>query len=249
MTPQPLRGDQSTRTSAQAAAPAAGRVQLPPGLVERIGPLEADLVSLHRTDFSTPEARMQAVRQWQTANAVALKAELDARSEAQRPEREQREAEARARLETTLDAQVAAGQIGSLEAEFIKLARAAYDSPEQRRAAIAQWQSQKGAAFQAEMDARRASDAPRRDALQAEAYAQRQQQIAAALASGRMGPREAELLQLSQNPDPNPAARQEAMRSWMVDHGTEMNAELTTRRSGITAEPISPAGPADSSAP
>ena len=122
-----------------------------------MGTLQSQLLRLSQTEFATPAARQQAIRQWQTANAAALKAELAARSEIQRPQQERLQAAARVRLDQALDEQVAAGKIGTLHAEFIRVARTQFDSPEQRMAAITQWQIQKGAAFKAETDKRRAT--------------------------------------------------------------------------------------------
>jgi len=242
MTPPPVRGDETIRTDAEVNGSVAGLVQPSPGLAGGKGPLEAELIKLLRTDFATPQARQQSIRQWRTANAAALKVEIDARSEAQRPERERREADARVRLATTLDAQIAAGNIGSLQAEFIRLVKTPFDSPKQRRAAIDLWQAQKGAALESEMQTHHANDAPRLVALKAEAYARRQQQIAAAVASGRLGPREAELQQFSQNPVLDPAAKQESLRSWLAAHRAELKKELGARGGAVAI-------PSDASAP
>lgn len=218
-------------------------------MMKGMGPLESKLLQLHRTEFKTPEARKQAIQQWISTNSDGLKVELDARRKVEKPERDRQQAEAQVRLEKTLNDQVAAGKLGKLEGEFIKLSRASFDNPEQHSAAIKQWQTEKGAALHAETEGRRARDAPRVAALQAEALVHRKQQMDAALASGRIGRRESELVLLSQNPDLEPTARQEAVRTWLNTHGEELKAEKDARRQTISLKPVIPDAPNNSATP
>jgi len=225
------------RLSPDQTAVEAQREQRLAEFTSRLGPLEAALVRLHQTKFENPAARQQAVRQWYAENGPAFEQELEARRESKRPELDRLQAEARARLDGSLADQVAAGKLGPLEAEFIKLTRTPFESVEQRRAAIEQWQAHNGAAFDAEREKRRLSDAPRLAALQAEAFARRQQRIADALQGGRIGPREAEFLRLRDDIKSDPAARAEFVRAWLATHGAELNAELEARRERALAVP------------
>ena len=112
-----------------------------------------------------------------------------------------------------------------------------------------QWQAQKGAALRAETADRRAREAPRRDALNAEALAIQQRQVQTAVAEGRMGPREAEFIQISRSPELAPAARRDAVREWMASHGAELRAEIDTRRTALPVPPVRPASPVHPPAP
>jgi len=227
----------SERVSPDQTVVEAEREQRLAEFTSRLGPLEAALVRLHQTKFESSAARQQAIRQWYAENGPAFEQELEARRESKRPELERLQAEARARLDGSLADRVAAGKLGPLEAEFVKLTRTPFESVEQRRAAIEQWQARNGAAFDAERERRRVSDAPRLAALQAEALARRQQHIADALQGGRIGPREAQFLRLRDDPQPDPTARAEVVRAWLATHGAELNAELEARRERALAAP------------
>lgn len=242
-----------SKTNVALATPEAGQAAKGDPNVTKIkkgmGPLQAELLKLHRTEFKTPEASQQAIRQWLTTNSDGLKVEMDARRKAEKPERDRLEAEVRVRLDKTLNDQVAAGKMGKLEGEFIRLTRASYDSPEQRSAAIQHWQTEKGAALHAETESRRAREAPRVAALQAEAFVHRKQQVDAALASGRIGRRESELMLLSQNPDLEPTVRHDAVRTWLNTHGDELKAEKEARRQQALTKQGFPSTPNISPAP
>lgn len=201
----------------------------PSSFSSRTGPVETELIALQRAPFATPEAKQRAIREWHQSRGAALKTELAARHEMERPERERLEAENRAQHEKFLDDQVANGKIGAKEAQFIKLLRKSYTSAAQRRSAIEGWRGLHGAAMDAEREQRRAAEAPQLAALQADLLAQRRQQIGEALQHGRIGPREAELMRILFDPHIDPPARHHAVRDWMEKHGSELRAEQAAR--------------------
>jgi len=239
----------SAQTNLPNAIKSAVTTERPPGGGNGLGPLEAELLKLQRAPFETPEARQQAIRQWHIAHGAPLKAEIDARREAGRPERERQEAEIRVKADQNLNDLVADKKIDKLEAELIKLTRTSFDNPEQHRAAMERWRGKKGAAFEAEREERRAREAPRIAALQAESLVARQQQIDAGVKNGSIGPREAELMKLHQNPAMDPVARNTAVQKWIAAHGAELKAEHDARRQRMPAETLLPAAPGEPAAP
>lgn len=118
----------------------------------KLGVLEAKLMKLVRNHESSPRGRREAVRAWQRKNAVALKAEREARHVADRAGIKiatQTPSES-----TRLEKSVREGKTGPLEAEFIRLLRSLEKNPRGRREAVRAWQQKNGAALDAERRAR-----------------------------------------------------------------------------------------------
>jgi hypothetical protein len=87
----PLRGDEINRNDGELSglpAESRERDQRQSEAGKRLSPLAVELLGLQRKNFETPEARRQAVLQWRTVHGAALKVEIDARREAERPARE-----------------------------------------------------------------------------------------------------------------------------------------------------------------
>ncbi len=230
-TPEPRDADNGSEMRKYQPDPGA---QLPP--------LAKQLFQLQRASFDTPEARGVAIRQWFAANGAALKAESDARREAERPARESMEREARLRLQEALDEQVALGRLGALEAEFMRLTRAPFNSATERHEAVRKWNARNGAALKAERDGRRAREAPETAALRAEAAETSRLRIADALEKGLVGPRQAELMSLHARADLTPAEKGAAIRNWMATHGNALRSEQAARRGSAPPGPPGPPG-------
>lgn len=225
------------------------QIERTPPPANQLGPVETELIAVIRAQFPNPEARQNALRQWHEKNGAALKAEVDSRNEAQRPAHEALQNEANKRFEESLGNQINAGRIGKLEAELISLTRLPFKSDEQRLAIIAQWRTEKGAALDAERDNRRSAEAPHLVALRAQERALRHRQIQQAQQNGKIGPREAELMQLRNNQGEDPAMGQEEIRKWMVTHGAELKAEVDARSQRMLIKPTLPDSQKDPAAP
>ena len=118
----------------------------------KLGALEAKLMKLVRNHESSPRGRREAVRAWQRKNAVALKAEREARHVAERAGVKiatQTPSES-ARLEKS----VREGKTGPLEVELIRLVRSLEKNPRGRREAVRAWQKKNGVALDTERRAR-----------------------------------------------------------------------------------------------
>lgn len=118
----------------------------------KLGALEAKLMKLAGSRESSPRGRREAVRAWQRKNAVALKAEREARRVADRAG--VKIATQTPSESTRLEKSVREGKTGPLEAEFIRLLRSLEKNPRGRREAVRAWQQKNGAALEKERKAR-----------------------------------------------------------------------------------------------
>ncbi len=202
-------------------------------VAKTLPPLAAELFRLHRADFTSPEARRNALRQWNATNGAALREESDALREMERPERERQEMEAQIQFENVLEEQVRSGNLGILEAEFIRLLRIKDENREHRRETIEKWRAEKGTALEAERETRRIREAPALAARQAEAAQARAEYIDQATQSGQIGVREAELKRLQNSVHLPLSKRRIVIRDWMAIHGPEFIAERNARRQAM----------------
>lgn len=213
--------DEEISGAAVADAPQAPPVEISNGP----GPLEGEFVRIQRANYESPDARQKAIRLWLATHGAAMREEIAARHEAERPVREKLEAAAMAKFEAALSEQVAAGKLGTKEAEFIRLTRTPFKSPEHRRKALEQWRAKNGAAMAAEVKVRHEAEAPAIARMREEASVERERRIGEALDNGSMGPLEAEFLRLQNDIKLEPAARQKAVGAWMLRHQAELQAE------------------------
>lgn len=128
-----------------------------------------------------------------------------------------------------IEAALENGHISPLQAEFMLLRSRRFDSPQDRFMAMREWQAKNGVAMKAEMDARRALDEPKRQARLAAARQARAAQIAEGVASGRLGPLEAELASLTNSEYANPGERMQSIRAWHAKNHDAFDAERQAR--------------------
>lgn len=197
----------------------------------RIGPLEAELqILLLNQDNASPQAHREAILTWQAEKGDALERELEELRAQERPRLEAQEAESQSRRQKLIERERVAGRISSLETEFQDLLNREHQNPEERQQEIRDWNREKGAALLTELMARRARERPRRETQEAEVRARRQQHIAREVAAGRIGPLEAELLNLLNRDYPTPQARHEAMQAWRIEKFDAFKDEQESRR-------------------
>lgn len=150
----------------------------------RIGPVEGELMTLLIPDGRDPRARREEISGWRAENAAALAAE--------RAEKRARGDMARSEVRAARAWQIAeaedSGRIGTLEAEFMTLVNRDFENPRTRAAAIREWRKNKGGALAAEKRARHAEETDGEADRLAGFRNRRGDQIAEAVASGRVGP-------------------------------------------------------------
>lgn len=121
----------------------------------RMGRLEAEFRRVVNGKYADEEARREAIRGWERQNGEALEAARVEKHAREKAELEAVQAERRERRQRYLNKEVAAGRMGRLEAEFRRVVNGEYADEEARREAIQEWRKAKGAALEAERDARR----------------------------------------------------------------------------------------------
>ena len=128
------------------------------------------------------------------------------------------------------------GDLTPLQAEFMLLTTRNFDSPRDRFIAMREWQSQHGDAMKAELETKHAQEEPLRLAHIAAARQERAAQIAEGLASGRLGPLEAELADLMNREFANPGERMQALRKWNIKNREAFDAERRVRHGDEAAD-------------
>ena len=234
LVPMPVQAQPGAPVDAQREG-GARKEQMQAEALKHLSPLAGALFTLVRGSFESPQAKQEAIRQWHATYGTALKRESDARRETKHPDREKLEKEASVQLENTLDEQVKAGNLGKLEAEFIKVTRIRLDSGEHRRDAIEKWREMNGSALDAERDKWRARNVRLVDPQQEKASAS-SQHLDKARQNGHIGARHAELMRLNESRDLSPASRQLAIQQWMDAHGEKFKTEQAERRLEILNE-------------
>lgn len=125
---------------------------------DRIGPKEAEFMSLLHEEYNSPQARQEAIKAWNESNAAALAAE---REQKRAGSELLRKAQAEAMRDTRrkqIAKSVASGRVGPVEGRFQTLLAGDYPNPQARQQAIRAWMAENRAALEHEKAARRAAD-------------------------------------------------------------------------------------------
>jgi hypothetical protein len=194
-------------------------------------PLQAEFMLLVCRNFDRPRDRFMAMREWQSQNGNAMKAELAAKRAHEEPQRLARIAAARQKRATQIAEGLAFGQLGPLEADLANLMNREFANPGERMQALRAWNAKNREAFEAERRARHGDDEQNRDERMAAMQARRKQSIADATASGRIGPLEAEFLTLRGQSTTNLKERHDSIRAWLAKNGDALENERANRAS------------------
>jgi hypothetical protein len=197
-----------------------------------ITPLQAEFMLLANRNFDSPRDRFMTMSEWQSRNGDAMKAELAAKRAQEEPRRLARIAAARQERAAQIAEGRAAGRLGRLEADLAALMNREFANPGERMQAIRAWNAKNRQAFDAERKARHGDDVANRAERMAAIQAHRNQSIAAAAASGRIGPLEAEFLTLRGHGNTNLKEKHEAIRTWLARNGEALENERAARASG-----------------
>jgi len=196
-----------------------------------LAPLQAEFMLLASRNFDSPRDRFMAMREWQVKNGEAMKAELNARRAHEEPQRQARIAAARQERAAQIAEGLASGHLGPLEADLASLMNREYANPNDRMQALRAWRAANHQALEAERRARHGDEAADREERMAAIQAHRNQSIADAAASGRIGPLEAEFLTLRGQSNTNLKEKHEAIRTWLARNGEALENERAARAS------------------
>ena len=149
-----------------------------------------------------------------------MKAELETKHAQEEPLRLAHIAAARQERAAQIAEGLASGRLGPLEAELADLMNREFANPGERMQALRKWNIKNREAFDAERRVRHGDEEA--DGMMKSIsgiQGRREQSIADAAASGRIGPLEAEFLTLRGHSNTNFKEKHEAIRTWLARNG------------------------------
>jgi hypothetical protein len=124
----------------------------------RIGPKEAEFMTLLHGKSETPKARQEALKAWNESNAAAFAAEREQKRAGNEPLRKAQAEAMRDSRRKQIAKSVAAGRIGPVEGRLQALLAGDYPNPQERQQAVRAWMAENHGALENEKAARRAND-------------------------------------------------------------------------------------------